>query len=277
MTCLTGDSVKAVSTGPARKYQRKLKRVFDILVAAGGLLVLWPVMAAIALLIKLDSPGPIIFRHLRIGRHGEPFGLYKFRSMAHGGDDRGYMEYLRQLIESERGAGSQGLPYSKMENDARVTRVGRILRRYYLDELPQLWNILKGEMSLVGPRPHVQLEVDHYTPEQQRRLDIRPGATGLWQVAGKADCTFTELIELDLEYIDCWTLGLDLRIIYGTIVLVLRGGEGVWARTAKRIPRERGNERDEDHQGRGHRLRVLGPQSDPQLSSDSRSGLENDL
>jgi lipopolysaccharide/colanic/teichoic acid biosynthesis glycosyltransferase len=223
---------------PSPRLRWALKRLLDVVLAAGGLLCLWPLLAVIALAIKLDSPGPIIFRHRRVGYRGRPFGLYKFRSMVYGGDDRGYQEYLRSLIESEQGAG-QGLPYRKMENDGRVTRVGRVLRRYYLDELPQLWNILKGEMSLVGPRPHVQFEVAHYTPEQQqRRLIVRPGATGLWQVAGKANCTFTELIELDLAYIDRWSLSFDLLIIVNTFLLMLRGGEGVWARMAKKIPRE---------------------------------------
>ena len=126
-----------------------------------------------------------------------------------------------------------------MDDDPRVTRVGRLLRRYYLDELPQLWNIIRGEMSLVGPRPHVQLEVDNYTPEQRRRLSVRPGMTGLWQVQGKADCTFNELIELDLEYIDHWNLWLDVQIMVRTFLVMLHGGEGFRTLMAKFIPGKR--------------------------------------
>lgn len=227
------------------RAQRPLKRVMDVTLSAGGLVLLSPVLAAIALATKLDSPGPVLFKHKRIGRDGRTFDLYKFRSMVCGGDDTEYKEYLHKLIESESGDGG-GLPYRKMEDDPRVTRVGQIIRRYYLDELPQLWNILKGDMSLVGPRPHVQFEVDHYTPEQRRRLTVKPGCTGLWQVAGKADCTFSELIALDLEYIDRQSFWFDLRVILKTAALMLRGGEGVWARIAKRVPareREKGGKR----------------------------------
>ncbi len=132
---------------------------------------------------------------------------------------------MQRLIESEVKPGSSALPYRKMDGDPRVTRVGRILRRFYLDELPQLINVLRGDMSLVGPRPHVQLEVDHYTVEQFRRLSVRPGITGLWQIEGKADCTFTELIQLDLDYIDRWSLLFDLNILVKTFYSLLRGGE----------------------------------------------------
>jgi lipopolysaccharide/colanic/teichoic acid biosynthesis glycosyltransferase len=220
------------------RLQQSLKRALDITLSAIGLILLLPMMVVIALAIRLDSPGPVLFRHRRVGRNGRLFDLLKFRTMYYGGDDSGYMEYLRQLIESEQDGGGRGLPYNKMDNDVRVTRTGKVLRRYYLDELPQLWNILKGEMSLVGPRPHVQFEVDHYRPEQQRRLLVKPGATGLWQVVGKSNCTFSELIELDLDYIDRWSLGFDLWIMMNTVWLMLPGGKVIWARTVKRIPGE---------------------------------------
>ena len=227
---------QAMPETASQRVQLALKRAMDVTLAAGGLILLWPLMLVIALAVKRGSPGPVIYRHQRIGQGGRPFNLYKFRSMVCGGDDAGYMDYLRQLIESERDGNGPGQPYRKMEGDSRVTRVGGILRRYYLDELPQLWNVLKGDMSLVGPRPHVQFEVDHYTPEQRRRLTVKPGCTGLWQVAGKADCTFSELIALDLEYIDDWSFGLDVQVILRTVWLMLRGGEGVWARAPKRVP-----------------------------------------
>jgi lipopolysaccharide/colanic/teichoic acid biosynthesis glycosyltransferase len=213
------------------RIQQLLKRAIDITVAVVGLLLLLPFLLIIAAVIKLDSPGGALYSHRRIGKDGRSFLLYKFRSMTFGGDDSGYMDYLEQLIESERDGNAQ--PYRKMDSDPRVTRVGNYLRRFFLDELPQLWNVLWGEMSLVGPRPHVQLEVDHYTPEQRRRLSVKPGLTGLWQVVGKADCTFNELLQLDLDYIDQWSLRFDMQLIFFTIVLMLKGGEGVWTRKPK--------------------------------------------
>ncbi len=243
-----------------KSFERGLKRTIDVAVAVVGLVFLSPILLVIAIAVKLNSKGPVFYHHKRIGKNGKPFYLLKFRSMAQGKDDNTYIQYLKELIESERpsngiypdngnGHHPQGainqdtkpLPYRKMDGDPRITRVGRFLRKYYLDELPQLWNILKGEMSLVGPRPHVQMEVNYYTDEQYRRLSVSPGATGLWQVAGKADCTFNELIELDLGYIDRWNLWLDLAIIGRTFLLMARGGEDFWARMTKKVPNQREN------------------------------------
>lgn len=218
------------------QLQMALKRLMDIVVSAVALLILSPVILVIVILVKLDSPGEAFFRHKRIGKNGREFNLYKFRSMRKGGDDSGYMNYLRDLIQSERNGSSKGLPYAKMADDARVTRIGRFIRNYYLDEIPQLFNVLKGEMSLVGPRPHVRFEVANYTPAQHRRLSVKPGATGIWQVEGKADCTFTELIDLDLDYIDHWSLWLDIQIMFKTLMLIFKGGEGFWARKQKAVP-----------------------------------------
>ncbi|NLG70995.1 MAG: sugar transferase [Chloroflexi bacterium] len=220
----------------ANPVNSSLKRLIDIVVVIFSLLLLWPVMLIIAIAIKLDSKGPVIYRHKRVGKDGVTFHLYKFRSMVSGGDDSSYIQYLKELIESERNGNGKALPYRKLMGDPRITRVGRVIRSFYLDELPQLWNILKGDMSLVGPRPHVQLEVEHYTPEQRRRLSVKPGATGLWQVTAKADSSFSELIDLDLQYIDNWSIWLDLKIILMTVALVLKGGEGFWTRMAKKIP-----------------------------------------
>jgi len=221
------------------KIQFSFKRIIDIIIAGVGLILLAPIIGLIALAVRLDSRGPVIYRHRRIGKDCQPFDLLKFRSMACGGDDREYTRYLHNLIESSHNG--EGRPYRKMETDPRITRIGRFLRQYYLDELPQLWNILIGEMSLVGPRPHVQLEVDHYTTDQRRRLDVKPGATGPWQVYGKADCTFRDLLELDLEYVDHWNLGLDLRLMVQTLAIMVKGGEGFWARMAKVIPAQTGS------------------------------------
>jgi lipopolysaccharide/colanic/teichoic acid biosynthesis glycosyltransferase len=221
-----------------RNFQipKQIKRLLDLFISIIGLILLSPILIIIAIAIKLDSPGKVLYSHHRIGKDGRMFHLYKFRSMVCGGDDKGYLEYLHRLIESDQDGCGNGLPYRKMNGDPRVTRVGNFLRKYYMDELPQLWNVLKGEMSLVGPRPHVQMEVDCYTQEQRRRLSVKPGLTGLWQVIGKADCTFSELIQLDLDYIDHWSPELDIQLVFFTIILMLKGGEGFWTRKAKKIP-----------------------------------------
>lgn len=242
--------------------QMALKRGFDLLVTLFAIVFLSPLIALIVLAIKLDSKGPAIYRHRRVGKDGVPFDLYKFRSMVSGGDDTGYMNYLKELIESEQNENGNALPYRKLQVDPRVTRVGRFLRTYYLDELPQIVNILVGDMSIVGPRPHVQFEVDHYTPEQRRRLMARPGATGLWQVTGKADCSFNELIELDLAYIDNWSIWLDIKIILMTASLMIKGGEGFWARMAKQIP----NRPAKSYRARGQ---ALTPNQAASLPADS--------
>jgi lipopolysaccharide/colanic/teichoic acid biosynthesis glycosyltransferase len=224
------------SNRPHFRIRLSIKRLIDLLASALALILLSPVLVVIAIAIKLDSPGRAIYSHRRVGKDGAPFSLYKFRSMTSGGDDTGYLAYLQQLIESEQVDGEGALPYRKMASDPRITRVGALLRRFYLDELPQLWNVVRGEMSLIGPRPHIQMEVDYYTRQQRRRLSVKPGLTGLWQVFGKGNSTFGELIQLDLEYIDHWSLKFDIQIIIYTLLLMFRGGEGVWARKAKEVP-----------------------------------------
>jgi lipopolysaccharide/colanic/teichoic acid biosynthesis glycosyltransferase len=223
--------------------ERGVKRFVDILISSISLVLLSPFIVIITILIKLDSPGPAIYRQIRIGKDGKPFYLYKFRSMSVGGDDKEYMAYLKELIESDKGGLKKGCPYRKMAGDPRITRMGGFLRRFYLDELPQFWNILKGEMSLVGPRPHVQFEVNYYTTEQRRRLTVRPGATGLWQVDGKLECSFNELIALDLDYIDHWSLQEDARIVLKTMTLLGQNGEGFLARMVKRLLSRRATRR----------------------------------
>jgi len=221
---------------PGHKFKRAIKRAIDLFVCVSALFLLFPVIIICGIAIKLDSKGPALYRHKRIGQGNRPFELLKFRSMISNGDDSSYMDYLKELIESESNGDKKGLPYRKMSEDERVTRVGRCLRNYYLDEIPQVFNVIKGDMSLVGPRPHVQFEVDNYTEDQHRRLLVKPGITGLWQVEGKADCTFSELLQLDLDYIDNWNLMLDIRILINTILLIIRGGENFWTRKQKVIP-----------------------------------------
>lgn len=225
-----------MSNNFSTRLQLGMKRVMDIIIALMILVLASPLLLLIGILVKQDSPGPVFYRHNRIGKDGRPFRLYKFRTMVTNGDDTTYMNYLRELIESAKNNPHDSKPYTKMKDDMRITKIGGPLRKYYLDELPQMINILKGELSLVGPRPHVQLEVDQYTPEERRRLMVKPGATGLWQVGGKADCTFAELLAYDLEYIDSWSLWLDLQIMVMTVVIMLRGGEAFWTRASKRIP-----------------------------------------
>lgn len=190
------------------------KRVIDVAASAILLVLLAPVMALLAVVVGLDSPGPAIYRSLRVGRKGRKFACYKFRTMVANADEM--KDKLRHMNER------QG-PLFKISNDPRVTRLGRWLRRSSLDELPQLWNVLKGEMSLVGPRPPVPEECAEYCPEHLRRLDVKPGITGLWQVCGRLEPSFERALCLDLEYIEGWSLWLDAKILLRTIPAVLSG------------------------------------------------------
>lgn len=191
-----------------------VKRALDVAVASSTLILLAPVMAWLALLVKLDSHGPILYAALRAGRKGRPFRCYKFRTMVENADA------LKQQL---RGRNQREGPIFKIADDPRITRIGRFLRRYSLDELPQLWNVLRGEMSLVGPRPHPLDDFSAYSIEHLPRLDMTPGMTGLWQVTARQDRSFRTGLNLDLEYIHRWSLGMDLRILLKTAAAVLRG------------------------------------------------------
>jgi len=192
--------------------QAVAKRVFDIVVAGLGLILVSPLLIAIAIAIKVSSRGPILFRQWRVGQRGRPFVILKFRTMEDGADAR--VASLRHLNESDG-------PLFKVRRDPRVTKVGRILRRWSLDELPQLWNVIRGEMSLVGPRPPLPEEVREYEDWQFDRLEVRPGITGLWQVSGRSDLSFDEYVRRDLFYIENWSLAYDLYIVAKTIPIVL--------------------------------------------------------
>jgi len=191
-----------------------LKRSFDILVSLPALILLSPLMALIAAAIKIDSPGPVFYVSSRNGKKARIFNFYKFRTMVKDADQK--LEELRHLDETDG-------PIFKIKKDPRVTRVGRFLRRYSLDELPQLWNVLKGDMSLVGPRPPTPNEVAGYEDWQLKRLEIRPGLTCLWQVKGRSDLSFREWMKLDLFYIENWTFWLDIKILLRTLLVVLKG------------------------------------------------------
>ena len=192
-----------------------VKRVIDIVGAVFGILVSLPLMLAISIAIKIDSPdGPVIYRSRRVGRKGKEFICYKFRTMVPGAD--ALKEKLWHLNERKG-------PFFKITNDPRVTRVGRILRKYNLDELPQFFNVLKGDMSLVGPRPHPVDDFNRYSLDHYRRLDVKPGMTSLWAVEAQDDPSFERNLELDLYYIENWSLLLDIKILLRTIPTVLKG------------------------------------------------------
>ncbi len=203
---------------PLFGFNLVLKRTMDILLSAFGLIVLSPVLALIAMLIKLESVGPVIFEQERIGKKQKAFTMFKFRSMC---DDAETMK--NQLTSLNEASG----PLFKIHDDPRLTHVGKFLRRYSLDELPQLWNVLKGDMSLVGPRPPVQCEVEQYSAWAQKRLEIKPGITGIWQVSGRSDLFFEEMVKLDIYYIWNWSLSNDLKILLRTIPVVI-SGEGAY-------------------------------------------------
>ncbi|MBA3305620.1 MAG: sugar transferase [Thermoleophilaceae bacterium] len=181
-----------------------MTRVLDILIAAGALALASPVLLVAAVVIRLESPGPVIYRHVRVGRHGEPFELWKLRTMVEGAERMGAGLYI------ERG-------------DARITRSGRFLRRFSLDELPNLVNVLRGDLSIVGPRPTVAEQVQRYTPHQRRRLEVKPGITGWAQVNGRVSLPWPERIELDVWYVDHRSVLLDLRILARTVRMMATG------------------------------------------------------
>ncbi len=197
-----------------RGVRRLVKSLFDRGVAATLLLLASPVFVALALAVKLTSRGPAFYRHRRIGRRGEEFDVLKFRSMVVDADAR-----VTSLMALNEGNAVQ----FKMRRDPRVTAVGSVLRKLSLDELPQLINVVKGEMSLVGPRPHVTREVEQYGADMHRRLLVKPGITGLWQVSGRSDLSWDESVELDVRYVENWSLGLDLSILMRTVRAVLQG------------------------------------------------------
>ncbi|WP_371746970.1 sugar transferase [Rhodococcus pyridinivorans] len=192
--------------------KRSGKRIFDLAFASAALVVLAPVFAVVALLIKLEDRGPVFYKAERIGLDGEPFGMVKFRSMVTNAD-----KMVDRLLAQNEGAG----PLFKMKDDPRVTRVGRVMRRFSIDELPQFLNVIRGEMSVVGPRPPLRREVEAYDGRVKRRLLVRPGVTGLWQVSGRSDLSWDESVRLDLSYVENWSMVSDVLIIGKTVKAVL--------------------------------------------------------
>jgi lipopolysaccharide/colanic/teichoic acid biosynthesis glycosyltransferase len=200
-----------------------IRRALDILVAAGLLLLLAPLLLVITLVIRLESGGPAIFRQQRLGHKLHPFTIFKFRTMRHEADVTPHREYVQALIE--RPGASEGGRLYKLSVDDRVTPVGRFLRSWSLDELPQLLNVLRGHMALVGPRPVIPYEVDSYPESYLGRFAVKPGLTGLWQVSGRNERTYDEMVRMDIEYAERASLLVDLSIIVRTVpILISRRG-----------------------------------------------------
>jgi lipopolysaccharide/colanic/teichoic acid biosynthesis glycosyltransferase len=201
-----------------------VKRLLDVVLTTAFLLISTPLLAFIALCIRLDSPGPVIFKQKRVGKDGQVFTCYKFRSMYYGSSDPRERAFMRAFIHGKMSelAGKGGNTF-KGHQQGRVTHMGRILRRTSLDELPQLINVLQGNMSIVGPRPHVVREVDEYAPWHRRRLASLPGITGWAQVNGRSCLTFDRLVRYDIEYIERQSLAFDLEILFKTIAVVITG------------------------------------------------------
>ena len=193
---------------------RIIKRIFDVIAASVALIILSPVFLIIAIFIKADDPkGPVFYSQIRVGKDGRRFRMYKFRSMVTNADE---------LLEKLRSQNEVNGAMFKMKNDPRITKVGRVIRKYSLDELPQLVNIVGGSMSIVGPRPPLVSEVAEYTDYDKQRLMVKPGATGMWQVGGRNDVDFAEMVKLDLTYIQERSIWLDLKIMFETVKIMIK-------------------------------------------------------
>ena len=202
-------------------WERAALRTLDVVVASLALLVMAPFLLALALWIRLDSPGPALLRQDRVGQGGRTFVLYKFRSMRVGGDDRAHRELIAAELRGEVVATDGS---TKLQNDPRVTRAGSFLRRTSVDEVPQLLNVLRGDMTLVGPRPCLPWEAEMFPSGSADRFTVRPGLTGLWQINGRSTVGTLEMLEMDMEYVRTRDLRLDLRILLMTVPSLLRGG-----------------------------------------------------
>jgi lipopolysaccharide/colanic/teichoic acid biosynthesis glycosyltransferase len=204
---------------PAR-WELVARRVVDLLVVVIALLMLAIPMLLIAMMIRLGTPGPALFRQQRLGRGARPFTMYKFRTMRTGGSDAQHRELIARELQGEDTSVNGSW---KIDSDPRVTRIGAILRRTSVDELPQLFNVLRGQMSLVGPRPCLDWEAEMFPAKFVERFDVPPGLTGLWQVSGRSTMGTLEMLELDLSYVRSWSFWTDLAILLRTVPVLLRG------------------------------------------------------
>jgi lipopolysaccharide/colanic/teichoic acid biosynthesis glycosyltransferase len=223
-THYSATATESIATvGAEARWTATACRALDVVVSVFLLVALLPVFAVIAIVIRLESPGRTVFRQERLGRRLAPFTINKFRTMRTGVSHETHRNYVHGLIVGERRDENGPRPMYKITQDERVTRVGHFLRRSSLDELPQLWNVLRGDMSLVGPRPPIAYEVELYPPEWFGRFAVKPGLTGLWQVGGRCELTVQEMIALDLEYARRRSLWLNLEILLRTLPAVVRG------------------------------------------------------
>jgi len=197
-------------------------RAVDLALAGVLVVLLIPLFLLVAVAIRLESKGAPVFRQRRIGRDGKAFTVCKFRTMYSGSSNRAHRDYVTRLIRDDDVAANGAGPLYKLQDDDRVTRVGRLLRRTSLDELPQLWNVLRGQMSLVGPRPVIPYEAEHYPPEWHERFAVRPGVTGLWQVSGRSRLTYEQMVDLDRDYVRRRSLWLNVVILARTPLAVAR-------------------------------------------------------
>lgn len=206
-----------------RGWEVGLKLVMDLVLSCAGLVLLSPLFLLIALCIKIDSKGPVLYKQERVGRDGKRFMFYKFRSMRWGSDEVTHRNYVKDLINGAvpYANGTDKTQVFKVMDDPRITRVGRFLRKTSIDELPQLINVVKGEMSLVGPRPPIPYEVEEYKDWHRKRLTVKPGLTGLWQVNGRSMLTFDQMVELDIQYIENWSIWVDVKVLASTIPAVV--------------------------------------------------------
>jgi exopolysaccharide biosynthesis polyprenyl glycosylphosphotransferase len=211
---------------PLSNSARLIKRSIDLLVSSALLLLSAPLWLLIAILIKRETRGPVFYRQERVGMDGHIFVLYKFRSMLDDVKvDQAHRDYMKRVIanQGDTNLGTKSNPNYKFINGDRLTKVGRFLRRFSLDELPQIFNVFRGEMSLVGPRPPIPYEVECYKTWHRKRLDVKPGLTGLWQVSGRYHLSFDQMVKLDIYYIENWSLWMDLKIILKTLpALIMR-------------------------------------------------------
>jgi lipopolysaccharide/colanic/teichoic acid biosynthesis glycosyltransferase len=216
---------QAITTGRAGKRMMylHLKRLMDIIVALGLILFFGPLMLAITVGILISSPGPIFYHQTRVGKNGKQFGMLKFRSMQVKNNPDLHREYVQKLIRENVSPSSLGKSSLKIDGDPRITGVGKYLRKFSLDELPQFFNVMKGEMSIVGPRPSLPYEYELYTDWHKQRLAVLPGITGLWQVKAHNTVSFEEMVQIDLDYIQSMDLWLDLKIMVLTPVEMIRG------------------------------------------------------
>ena len=216
-------TVAGTAMVPARRAYRIAKRGMDIGLSLLVLAFIWPLWVLIVMLVRLDSPGPAIYRRVRVGKDGRRFRMYKFRTLHWKLDDTAHRAYLRSFVNGSANASGTGKEIHKPFDESEVTRVGHFLRKSSLDELPQLINILKGEMSLVGPRPNLPWEVRAYLPRHRRRLEVLPGVTGLAQVRGRSCLTFDDIVQYDIQYIEHQSLWLDIKVLFLTPLVVLGG------------------------------------------------------